>query len=808
MKSTLSLILICFFSFQSFAQKYQLINLTGIIIDSTKNTPLSFATLILTNAQTKQPIKSTLTKDDGSFAFTVSDSLKYILQVANVGYQSKIINLEKGSTNLGFIKLLPITTSLSEVIVTAAKPTITKEVDRISYDVQNDPENKILTVLDMLRKVPMVQVDGSDNIKLKGTGNYKILINGKESALVAKNPSDVFKAMPASNIQKIEVITIPPAKYDAEGLVGIINIIAKKNLDQGYNGSLNTSYNNIDGSGVNANLTLKQGKFGLGGYVGLQDRGNLTTDFGNSNQIISPVISSLMQTGQETTNRNNLYGSVELSFEIDSLNLITSNFQQYNDRNGNFKNQRSSEFNGDNSLAHYFELANTLNEKNTGYDMGINYQIGFKRKKEELLTASYKYTYSGSNLNNDARFITDNNINNPNAISPNFRQFNNAGTLEHTWQLDYVKPFKKITMETGAKAILRNNFSDFKSYNQNTIDNGFDLDLLQSNQLDYLQNVYSAYNSFQIKFKKWVAKTGLRIERTTINANFNIGNSQFLQAYNNYVPSISVQRKQNDFNSFTLGYTQRVQRPGIWQLNPFVNRQNPKFVEVGNPNLLPVTNNNFELAYSSFKKGSINLGINYAFSNNSVQNVLSVGSDSVTTASFANVGKNKTWGLDFNANYPLTKKFNIDVNAQLLNVNLSGTFNGQFYKNQGFQGHIFTYATYKFEKGFVVSTNIGYDSRYVMLQGRDNDFLFYSLSGSKEMLKKKFTLSFAVNNPFQKFRTISFYNNSESFMQENYILMYAQNFKISFNYKFGKLNGTVKKNERRISNDDVNRGRN
>src|ERR1700743_2459251 len=152
-----------------------------------------------------------------------------------------------------------------------------REGDRISYDVQADPESKALTALDMMRKVPLLSVDANDNIKMKGSSNYKILINGRESALVAKDPSDVLKAMPADNIEKIEVITTPPAKYDAEGLAGIINIITKKNADQGYNGQISGRYNSVYGPGYNFNGSYKQGKLGVSGYFG----------FGNQKQTVT-----------------------------------------------------------------------------------------------------------------------------------------------------------------------------------------------------------------------------------------------------------------------------------------------------------------------------------------------------------------------------------------------------------------------------------------------------------------------------------------------------------------------------------------
>ena len=190
------------------------------------------------------------------------------------------------------------------------------------------PTRKIkpLNVLDMLRKVPLITIDANDNIQLKGNGDYKILINGKPSSLVAHNPSDVFKAMPASNIEKIEVITTPPAKYDAEGLAGIINIITKKKIDQGYNGSINIRENTVYGPGGGGSLTVKEGKFGLSAYVGYGNRVRAVSFSDNTLQTFSPVQSNLSQTGNSAAMGNFFYSSVELSYEIDTLNLVTASF--------------------------------------------------------------------------------------------------------------------------------------------------------------------------------------------------------------------------------------------------------------------------------------------------------------------------------------------------------------------------------------------------------------------------------------------------------------------------------------------------
>lgn len=805
MKDHITLLLAIIIGISAYAQPPKAKTIKGTVIDSLKNGPVSFVTVTLLNAANDQQIRSSLTKDDGSFEISANAGSAYKLAFTFIGFRNKVISVPADKTDMGKVLLAGSGKQLNEVSITAAKPIVKQEVDRISYDVQTDPESKVLTVLDMLRKVPMVTVDATDNIKLKGTGDFKILINGKESALIAKNPSDVFKAMPASNIERIEVITTPPAKYDAEGLAGIINIITKKNADQGYNGSINSRYASVYGPSINLNATVKQGKFGLSGYVGYSDQNKQITSFGNSNSIIKPAVTTQTQLGENWRNGDNLYGSAELSFEMDTLNLITGSYQHYNGNNNRGTDQYSAEQNGANAVTRSFFLNTDGSSTYKGTDMGVNYQLGFKNKKDQLLTTSYKYSIFDNTQNTAAAYrqyaSADPLIKQPS----NYQQFNRSGSREHTVQLDYVHPLKVITIESGAKAILRNSYSYIDNYLQNSGGN-YVVDPSQTNNFNYRQDVYGIYNSYQVKLKKWVGKGGLRMEFTNINADFNTSGGQANSSYHNLIPSASVQRILNATNNLTLGFTERIQRPGIWQLNPFVDKTNPQFINTGNPNLQPVTNHTIELNYSNFSKGSVTIGVNYAFANNTVQNVFSVSPDTVTTSTYQNVGKNKRLGLDINTNYPITKTINININAELLNAWISGTYNGQFYDAKGLQGHIFTYTSYKSDKGFNIGLNVGYDSRYVMLQGRDNDYFFYSLSGQKDILKKKATISIYFNNPFERYRRLDYYSNSDTFSQLNYNNVYARQINVSFNYKFGKLNSQIKKNQRGISNDDVSGG--
>ncbi|WP_374949562.1 TonB-dependent receptor domain-containing protein [Mucilaginibacter sp.] len=794
MKTRLLTVLACILSTLTFAQTApQTITVKGIVIDSAVNKPLGYATIAITDAATNAPVKSMLTKDDGVFELGKLSQKAYKISIIYVGYRTKVLNIDgkKITDDLGKINLAPASKQLNEVSVVAARPLMKQEVDRISYDVLADPESKSLTALDMLRKVPLLSVDANDAIKLRGSGNYKILLNGKESALMARNPADILKAMPGTNIVKIEVITTPPAKYDAEGLAGIINIITAKNADQGYNGSINANYNSVWGYRTNLNLTVKKGKVGLNAFGGIGNRGEVSTPFTNETRFLKQP-STIMQEGSRFNGGSNRYVSTELSFEADTLNLLTGTFNYY--KNNNTFGGSQFTMQQDNGVATNYNTVNRGVGDYHGADFGLNYQLGFKRNKSQLLTASYKYSNNGNS--------TDNTVS-PGNIA-DYRQFNNAGSKEHTSQLDYVHPLKDLTVEAGGKMINRNNFSNFRNDILDAVTGMYVNDPTQTNDFDYRQNVYSIYNSYMLKLAKWTLKSGIRFERTDINANFSSTDTDLKQAFNNLVPSVSIQRTLTG-STLTFGFTQRIQRPGIYQLNPFVNRTNPLYITVGNPALRPAVNNNFELSYGRFTKGSFNLSTSYSFANNTIQNLASVNGN-VTTTSYANVGKNKNLALDLNMSIPFTTKLNLNVNAEIQQVWLKGTYNGEFYTNSGQQGHVFTNASYKFDDGFRIGTNVGFDSRYVLLQGTDNYYLGYGANVSKELFGKKASISLYVNGPFSKYIKLDFRTSTQDFETTSYTYQIYRTIGLGFNYKFGKLDGSIKKNQRGINNDDTSGG--
>ena len=788
-------------SLPAVSQESKVYQIKGTVVDSVSRKAMEYVTVVL-KSQDNKPLERALTTGRGGFVIKVVAAGKYQISIVSVGHKPKVIAVDASGNELvidkGSITLSNADNQLKEVTVTGDRPMVKQEVDRISYDVQADPESKVNNVLDMLRKVPLVSIDADDNIQIKGSSSFKVLINGRPSSLVARSPKDVFKSMPASDIQKIEVITTPPAKYDSEGLAGIINIITSKKVDQGYNGSVSARYRFPQGPGTNAQLTVKGSKFGLSTYMGGSLRNTPNTLFSMS-RIAHPSGTTLFMDGDRENENSYGYSNAELSYEFDSLNLVTAEFG-YNKGSGNnnsFQRVRQSSFSPGENMS--YRIDNLSDYDWNGYELGLNYQLGFKRNKEQLLTGSYKF--NGSADDNSSNFFAQDRVNYPVEQHGNYGQNNKSGTKEQTIQLDYLHPIKKLNIEGGLKIILRDNFSDFE-YGDYDASGNYIIDNTRSNEFDYRQNVYSFYNSYQLKVKDWGFKAGLRLERTVIDANFISTSSFFKTDYNNFIPSISVQRKLKNNNSINLGYTQRIQRPNIWQLNPYVEQFNENFTRSGNTELDPVLNHNFDLNYSIFKKGSINTGISYSFANNTIQYVNRL-EGNVSRATFENIGKDKNLGFNFSTNQEITKMINFNVNGRLSYIWMEGVIDNNLLKNDGVQGNIYAYVGYKLKNDWRAGINAGFYSAWITLQGQSNPYYYTSASLSKEFLKKKLSVSGSVNNPFQKFRNWKNDTNGSSFSQTESFQNYYRNFSLNLTYKFGQLNGEIKKNRRGINNDDV-----
>ena len=800
MKTILYILFALLIANATFAQTTYKIN--GAVADSLSQKPLDKITLTLSGERFSP--KSLTTNPDGKFEFTGLQKATYKLSIHAIGYKTAELTINlKTDTGLGTISLKEDIKSLQAVTVVSQRPLIQQKPGKIIYDMQADPESKAKSLLDMMHKLPFVTIDAQDNVSLKGSTNFKVFINGKPSAMMDNNLTAVLRTMPASSIQRIEVITNPPAKYDAEGVGGIINIITVKNVDNGYRGNLNVS-EQLPNGGPNAGggVTIKQGKFGVNVYGGAGIYDNPQTNSSNTQQSFGNNATFLDQEGYKHNNSRNGYIGTELSYEIDSLHLLSGHLS-YNGYHNDGSSYQSSSLTGAAGILQAYDINNDNNGHGQGGDGSINYQIGFKAYKNRLLTFSYRY----AGYRNDA-FSNQQLTNEVNYPTPDYQQPNSSTTSEHTFQADLVYPVKKVIIEGGVKAILRSNSSDYQYLQLNPAAQQYDLIDSLSNQFHYTQNVFGIYNSYQFSLGKWNVSAGVRGEETIVDAHFLSSGTVVSPNYFNVVPSLSINHPAGA-GSFGLSYNQRIQRPGIYSLNPYPNKSNPNFIIIGNPRLQPSISNQGQLSYTTGNAGKVSvfLATDYIFVHNFQLMVTTFDpATQITTATYQNTGKGDGIDLIGNLNYNVSHQYSISFSSNSTRFSLSGTSGNSIVYLHRWMTMEELNNTLRLDKGWSFNASVRYNSSQpTSIQGYTNGFFNTSLGMNKEIVKGLY-FAVAVNNPFKKSRDIVNTTTGPDFLETNINQTYYRSARFSLNYNFGKLNSELKKNKKGINNNDVSNG--
>lgn len=603
----LYLMLILFVSASVFAQTgggSAAFTIKGQVVDSLSNESVPYATLRIALASAPQnPVKLLACDDDGKFTATMNKPGKYVMTMESLGKApaKKTFTLSENKKLLDFGKLFmnDDTQQLKEVTVVAQKPLVKVEVDKLTYNLEDDPEAKTNNALEMFRKVPMVTVDGEDKIQLKGSSNYKIYMNGKPSNLLSgDNASDVLKSMPASSIKNIEVITDPGSKYDAEGVGGIINIITTKNALQGYTGTVRANASTLGSFGGGGYVSMKAGKFGITANYGYNYRNSPWNDsyserFTDEDMLADGDPTRLEEKGRSKNKGPFQYGYLEGSYEIDTLNLLSVGVNLFRG-----KNKSLSELDAvldpldgiDNRLRSYDPVyrynRNSVSEGTFGStDINVDFQHSTS-KKDELLTLSYRFSQSPNDNEGRTEVDVQEGYYYLSGEYPKWN-INDASTVEHTGQVDYTTPlFEKQTLEVGVKYINRQNKSNTLEQIYNDSTKIWEDRSRDNSQFKHTQHIYSAYLGYLVRLNKFGIKAGVRAEGTSLKASFaRKPDLNFSTDYFDVVPNATLTYQMDMSSQIRLGYNMRIQRPGIWFLNPYINDVNPQNISQGNPNL-------------------------------------------------------------------------------------------------------------------------------------------------------------------------------------------------------------------------------
>lgn len=805
-KYTLLIVLTVLISTLVYSQSTAPINvqIKGQVMDSLTNEGVSYATIKVLEIGSPTLLKAVAADEKGKFQFPLNKEGVFNIQIEYIGKESlsRSINVsDEKVIDLGKILMKDNSQQLSEVVISAQKPLVQVDLDKIIYSMESDPEAKTSNVLEMLKKVPMITVDGDEKVQLKGSSNFKIYLNGKPSNMISNNPKEVLKSMPANSVKDIQVITDPGAKYDAEGVTGIINIITQSNSSMGgYTATLNARVDDRGDFGGGAYMSMKYGKIGFTGnynyYDWKQPRGNYSLNQEYTGNALAEKYT--YQNGTSKSNGNGQYGSGELSFEIDTLNLINVGFSRYQGNSTSKTDYLTNAFGSDNSTMLY-EYDQVGRSKSTygGTDINFDYQRTFK-KKDQLFTASYRLSINpnDSESNSDIGTVKGNL---PSSVETN-RQYSDADMKEHTFQADFVTPFGKIhNLEAGAKYIIRLNQSN-SGYD--VLDgSNWTVDPDRTYKFRHEQDILSAYGGYNAKFSKWGIKAGLRYEATWLDAQLPGNSSDFKVDYSNLVPSATLTYQLKPAQNIRLGYNMRISRPSIWQLNPYENTSNPSIVQTGNPKLDAVKSHSINANYGFFStKLNFNMNLSYDFEENGIQNVLEEKND-ILYSTYENVAKSKSLRANAYVNWSPNQKVRLYSNMSGGYTDIKAN-NRSGDKNHGFSSYVFAGGQYSFPKLLKFYLNVGYYSPWISLQSESSSFFFHGISVSKGFMNDRLNFRAYVQNPLKKEHDWKNKTWSQNINRETISTNRIRSFGFSVSFRFGEMKEQIKKAKRSINNDD------
>ncbi len=780
--------------------------ISGIILDSISGKGIDYASISLSRQEDGKTVNGCTTDEKGAFELTKITDGTYKILIYFMGYGTctkgnLVINPKNQTITLGVIKLSSKLTSLKEVSVSAEKGVIENKIDKMVYNVEKDLTSQGGVASDVLKKIPQVDVDVDGNVELQGNSNIRFLINGKPSSIFGNNLADVLASIPASQIQSIEVITSPGAKYDAEGTGGIINIILKKSKAQGFNGNISlTGGTRLEN--MSANLTMRKGNFGAHAFFS----GNaqlLSSPLINSNREsqdpVTGQYSSLVQNGTSDFTRNGYQTGIGFDWDLNSKNTLSGSlsYNSFNRVNTGIYNRQFIQPNASGTKD------TTINDvlrtpgiyQNQSVDWSLDYKKTFEQKDRE-----FELLYVSSIGNNYAYYGQKQIYLTPESLLYNSSYGKNKGIdYETNISADYTQPISETALfETGVKTVLSHINSNSDVYLENLASDDYEYNLPQSSSLTYNRNVYAAYLSATFKLlKRFDVKMGCRDEYTQTSASFSDAGTVNISPYNSVVPSFVISRTFQTNQTIKLSYSHRIQRPDYGDLDPFLNASDPKNITTGNPDLKPEQSDKIELGYTKvYEKGpTINVVLFYRGNKDDIQSfmtyypTLQIGDSiykGVTLSTRENIGREDNYGANFYVSVPAGKKITLRSNVSLFQRYITlGNLPGQ--NISGFNYRINLNAAYELNHSMSIELFGNFNSPRINAQGTMPAFTTYNFAFRRQLFHKTASIALTATNPFNEYISQKTVLTGTDFTLISTRQLPYRSFGINFTYKFGKM---------------------
>ncbi|WP_157547235.1 TonB-dependent receptor [Niabella soli] len=775
------------------------------------HTPLEKASVSLLQARDSATITTTATDKNGLFRFDKIKAGSYLILASSVGHTpvySSVIKLDQSAITIDTLVLEKTTTQMKGVVVIAKRPPFEVKAGKTVVNVDASPSNAGLNVLELLEKSPGISVDNDGNVSLKGKAGVTILVDGKPTYMSGQQLTNFLKSMQSSQLDQIEIMTAPPAKYDAAGNSGVINIKTKKGTIKGMNGTANVGYDQGFYPRYNAglNINYRNDKLNIfGGYEGghWDNKGVLYLN----RKFIDPAISTVTGTSDQASDRRNFgnYNNLKLGMDYNFTKkdvagfVVNGGFGQWNEEQNSPSNIRYPD-----GAINYKLLSigkNTGNFNNV--TTNLNYKHSFDSTGKELSIDLDQAYYNNKGLATlqtkalDAQDVQNGNIVNLLGHQPSEINI-------YSFKTDYVHPFNKTTkLEAGIKTSFVNT-NNRVEYQRDT-STGWYPDLARSNHFIYKENINAAYATISKSAKKWELTGGLRVENTSSKGDLITGDSVFTRNYTNLFPTVAIGFNANDKNQFNISYNRRITRPDYDNLNPFVYFLDSLTFGKGNPYLKPQFTNNIELSHT-FKK-FLTTTLNYTVTNDIITQLLKQEGDK-TFQTNENFSKMRQLGIAVTANFPVTKWWNLNLYTNLYNNDFEGLYNDG-RKNYPVRIQITSFtgngtSTMTFAKLWAFELSGWYRSKATEGLMVSNSMGALNAALSYKVMKEKGTVKVGVRDIF-KTQVFSGYARYAIVDTDLKNTRDSRQFNVSFTYKFGKNNIAPVRNRRGGAGDEQNR---
>lgn len=734
--------LVLFIALTFFSNAQTPVEITGKVIESANNSPIEYATISVLNASTKKPITGTVTKSNGTFYLTV-DATNFYIEISFIGYTTKRIENTKlvgKKINIGTIVLDENQQALDEVVVTAEKSQVEFKLDKRVFNVGSELSNAGASALEVLNNVPSVNVSIEGDISLRGGAGVQILIDGKPSVLTNAG-SNALGTITADMIESIEVITNPSAKYEASGTAGIINIIMKKSEKRGLNGSmtLNAGVPNSNSFGMSINNRTEKfnvfSQLGLGLRTYPEESKTINSDFTENTTITS--------IGDREMNEKFYNFILGTDYLINDRNVITLSgsyaFEDEDQKSDAIFTKRD----GDNNVTDRWLREEYTEASNPKLRYELQYKKDFKRHKDQALL----FSALGSSFKKDETSVFNNTTSLGNRADELQQARTDYALEDYTFKLDYTHPFLDVfTLETGSQYainIVTNNFgvSDFE--NGVFVNNPNLTDIFSFNQ-----KVLGVYSTMAYEGAVWGIKFGLRIENTDINTVLRTTNLENGKQYANLFPTVHSSYKISETTSLQAGYSKRINRPGLRDLNPFSNIRNNFSISTGNPDLDPEFTDSFEItSIHKFENVSLSMSAYNRYTTDIIERVNSF-ENGIITSRPENIGTNTTYGFEMNGKYNPTNWFTLNGDFNWNYFIRDGSFETTPFDFEGNQWSTNITTQFKLPARIDFEVTGNYNSRFKAFQRNISENVFIDLGIRKKIFKGKTILNISVRDLF------------------------------------------------------------